>query len=182
MADLGALLPDLPMGLLVLGGEMNFTCKGTRRFYDTEILLGLFWPGEPMEGAESGGHAQDIIRGKRKEQNLQEAELGLELVVFEARGQAEGGVEEGLRIKRYELRALAEQHARASVMASQRQLYDVGDKANKLMAWLDKGDRERSWVREVQNKEGAVCQSIRVHSASLCHILRGGLYLSDSTD
>ncbi|KAJ1118985.1 hypothetical protein NDU88_007171 [Pleurodeles waltl] len=61
--------------------------------------------------------------------------------------------------KRNELRSLPEQHARAYVLAPQLRLYDVGDIANKLLAWLDKRDQERSWVREVQNKEEVACRS-----------------------
>ncbi|KAJ1193197.1 hypothetical protein NDU88_002502 [Pleurodeles waltl] len=80
------------------------------------------------------GHAQDMIGGKKKEQNLQAAILECEIAALEARCQAGGGAEGGLlhqlRLKRYELRALAEQNARLYVLASQSRLYDVGDKAN----------------------------------------------------
>ncbi|KAJ1110025.1 hypothetical protein NDU88_007380 [Pleurodeles waltl] len=33
-------------------------------------------------------------------------------------------------------------------------LYDDSDKANKLLAWLDRRDLERSWVLEIDDKEG----------------------------
>ncbi|KAJ1104305.1 hypothetical protein NDU88_001717 [Pleurodeles waltl] len=75
----------------------------------------------------------------------------------------EGGVGEGLshqlRLKRYELRALAERHARAYALASHHQLYDVGDKAKRLLAWLDKCNQECSWVRVILTKEEATCES-----------------------
>ncbi|KAJ1164164.1 hypothetical protein NDU88_004609 [Pleurodeles waltl] len=59
----------------------------------------------------------------------------------------------------YDLRALAERQARAFALASQCRLYDVGDKAGRLLAWLDKLDQERSWVRTMRNKEGTDCGS-----------------------
>ncbi|KAJ1103865.1 hypothetical protein NDU88_001286 [Pleurodeles waltl] len=55
------------------------------------------------------------------------------------------------------LRALAEQHARAHALVTWRRLYDVGDKADKLLAWLDGWDRERSWVRQVKSGDGTKC-------------------------
>ncbi|KAJ1202179.1 hypothetical protein NDU88_005980 [Pleurodeles waltl] len=45
------------------------------------------------------------------------------------------------------------------IYALLRRLYDVGDKAGRLLAWLDKRDQERSWVRTIRNKEGTDCES-----------------------
>ncbi|KAJ1166742.1 hypothetical protein NDU88_007139 [Pleurodeles waltl] len=36
----------------------------------------------------------------------------------------------------------------------QRHFYEVGDKANKLLAWLEKRDRCRSWVTEIRDETG----------------------------
>ncbi|KAJ1093781.1 hypothetical protein NDU88_006873 [Pleurodeles waltl] len=36
----------------------------------------------------------------------------------------------------------------------QQRLYDVGDKDNKLLAWLDRSDQERSWVLEIEDEGG----------------------------
>ncbi|KAJ1126474.1 hypothetical protein NDU88_004881, partial [Pleurodeles waltl] len=109
------------------------------------------------------GHAQDLIAGKKKECNLQCAELEREIAVLEAHYHTEGEVEGGLlhllHLKWQDLHTLAEQHAWAYTLASQSQLYDVDDKDNKLLVWLDRRDRERSWVREIWNKEGAPCRS-----------------------
>ncbi|KAJ1098591.1 hypothetical protein NDU88_003699 [Pleurodeles waltl] len=94
---------------------------------------------------------------------MQAANFQQETAALEARCEADrgakGGVLHWLRLKRYERRALAEQHAWAYALATQRRLYEVGDKANKRLAWLDKRDREQSWVREVQSKDGALCGS-----------------------
>ncbi|KAJ1120816.1 hypothetical protein NDU88_008965 [Pleurodeles waltl] len=38
-------------------------------------------------------------------------------------------------------------------------LYDVGDKANKLLAWLDNRDREQAWVRAVGSKDVGLCET-----------------------
>ncbi|KAJ1119213.1 hypothetical protein NDU88_007399 [Pleurodeles waltl] len=95
-----------------------------------------------------------MIGGKKKERNMQAPNLEWEIAALEARCEvdrgAEGGLQLQLRFKLYELRALAEQHARAYALATQHRLCDVDDKANKLQVWLDKRDRERSWVREVK--------------------------------
>lgn len=32
----------------------------------------------------------------------------------------------------------------------------MGDKANKMLAWLEKRDRERNWVLEIHSKEGGI--------------------------
>ncbi|KAJ1207148.1 hypothetical protein NDU88_002540 [Pleurodeles waltl] len=64
-----------------------------------------------------------------------------------------------LRLKQYNLRALAEQQARAYATASQCRLYDVGDKASRLLAWLDKPNQECSCVRIIRTKEGTTCES-----------------------
>ncbi|KAJ1135476.1 hypothetical protein NDU88_001915 [Pleurodeles waltl] len=69
----------------------------------------------------------------------------------------DGGLLHQLRLKRQELRVLAKQHTWAYSLASQRRLYDVGKKANKLLVWLDKRVWERSWAREVWSKEGIHC-------------------------
>ncbi|KAJ1184275.1 hypothetical protein NDU88_001083 [Pleurodeles waltl] len=74
------------------------------------------------------GHVQDMIGGKKKERNMQAPNLEWEIAALEAcceadRG-AEGGLLHRLRLKRYELRAMIKQHARAYVLATQRQLYE----------------------------------------------------------
>ncbi|KAJ1203978.1 hypothetical protein NDU88_007759 [Pleurodeles waltl] len=62
---------------------------------------------------------------------------------------------EQLRLRQSELRALAGTQARQHAIAVQCRLYDVGDKAGKLLSWLERRDRERTWVLSVENSERA---------------------------
>lgn len=62
-----------------------------------------------------------------------------------------------LALKQRELRDFEDHQARAYALASQRKLYDLGDKANRVIAWLEKRDRERRWVPELVNSEGKLC-------------------------
>ncbi|KAJ1181013.1 hypothetical protein NDU88_006224 [Pleurodeles waltl] len=85
----------------------------------------------------TGAHV-DLIGGQKKERNLQGSDLEREIAALEACGEADRGAESDLlhqlRLKYYEQRALDERHARAYELATQRLLYDVADKANKLLA------------------------------------------------
>ncbi|KAJ1170206.1 hypothetical protein NDU88_002087 [Pleurodeles waltl] len=101
------------------------------------------------------GEAQDLIWEKKKECRLQCEALEKNIEVLEAHV-SEGGNNNLLhqvRLKRQELTELAGQHTWAYSVVSQWCLYDVEDKANKLLAWLDKSDWEQSWVRELGNRE-----------------------------
>ncbi|KAJ1165628.1 hypothetical protein NDU88_006047 [Pleurodeles waltl] len=64
-----------------------------------------------------------------------------------------------LRLRQQERRDLADNKARAYALATQRCLYDVGDKANKLTAWLAGRDRGRNWVVAVRDETGKTCMT-----------------------
>ncbi|KAJ1108006.1 hypothetical protein NDU88_005390 [Pleurodeles waltl] len=99
------------------------------------------------------GHTQDLIEDKKMECRLQCEALECNNADLEAQYQHEKGEGSGLHhhLKRQELQELVEQQARAYALASQLQLNDVSDKANKLLVWLDKQDREQSQDREIMN-------------------------------
>ncbi|KAJ1113260.1 hypothetical protein NDU88_001514 [Pleurodeles waltl] len=59
-----------------------------------------------------------------------------------------------LRLKQQELRDRAENAARKYTLAVQRRLYDVVDKAGKLIVWLERRDMGRNWVGELRGTEG----------------------------
>ncbi|KAJ1140359.1 hypothetical protein NDU88_006714 [Pleurodeles waltl] len=59
---------------------------------------------------------------------------------------------EKLRLRQMELISLAENHTRQYSIAVRR-LYEVGNKAGKLLAWLEQKDRECVWVLRVENSE-----------------------------
>ncbi|KAJ1161155.1 hypothetical protein NDU88_001642 [Pleurodeles waltl] len=67
-----------------------------------------------------------MIGGKKKERCMQAANLEWEIAAREARcvadREAEGGLQHQLRLKCDELRALAEQHARAYALVTQSRL------------------------------------------------------------
>ncbi|KAJ1148710.1 hypothetical protein NDU88_001538 [Pleurodeles waltl] len=64
-----------------------------------------------------------------------------------------------LRLRQQELRDLADGRARVHALATQRRLYDVGDKANKLMPWLKSRDRGRNWVVTVRDAARQACRT-----------------------
>ncbi|KAJ1129438.1 hypothetical protein NDU88_007808 [Pleurodeles waltl] len=65
-----------------------------------------------------------------------------------------------LRLRQQELRDLAGSRARAHALATQRHLYDVGDKANKLIVWLERRDRGRTWQVIVPEAAGQAYKTV----------------------
>ncbi|KAJ1105288.1 hypothetical protein NDU88_002696 [Pleurodeles waltl] len=51
---------------------------------------------------------------------------------------------------------IAENRAHSHALALQHQLYDIGDKARKPMAWLEKRDKGHSWVPVTLDKTNAL--------------------------
>ncbi|KAJ1152647.1 hypothetical protein NDU88_005422 [Pleurodeles waltl] len=88
--------------------------------------------------AVTKGHIQSLAGFEKKERRLQEVEWKRQILVLEATlgGKATDDPWQcvQLRLKRYELRDLAEQSAHAYTLVTQRHLYDMGDKAGKLTA------------------------------------------------
>ncbi|KAJ1176807.1 hypothetical protein NDU88_002074 [Pleurodeles waltl] len=64
-----------------------------------------------------------------------------------------------LRLRQQELRGSADGRMRAHGLATQRRLYDVGDKANKLIVWLERRDRGRIWVVTLRDAVGQECRT-----------------------
>ncbi|KAJ1176356.1 hypothetical protein NDU88_001638 [Pleurodeles waltl] len=60
-----------------------------------------------------------------------------------------------LHWKQHELRELLAGNARAHALVTQHHLCDVGDKVNKLVAWLVRRDKDRYWVLDIIEKNGA---------------------------
>ncbi|KAJ1189151.1 hypothetical protein NDU88_005902 [Pleurodeles waltl] len=118
--------------------------KSPRRIWDPFDLACTLW--EAFKTLIRG-HTENMIGGQKKELNMQAVNLKRGIATPEAcfatRRVAEDDLQHQLRLKRYELRALAE-YARAHALATQRQLYDVGDKSDKLLAWLNGRDLEKS--------------------------------------
>ena len=59
-----------------------------------------------------------------------------------------------LNIKKREYQDLVTNAAKATYIATQRKLYNVGKKAAKLLAWLDKRDQGDRWVLEIAQDAG----------------------------
>ncbi|KAJ1157640.1 hypothetical protein NDU88_010345 [Pleurodeles waltl] len=96
-------------------------------------------------------HAQGLIGGKKKERNMQAANLKREIVALEAycewdRG-AEGSLQHQLRLKCYELHALATQHAWAYALVTQRLLL-VGQEG-----------QATSMGQAVESKDSGLCET-----------------------
>ncbi|KAJ1125053.1 hypothetical protein NDU88_003492 [Pleurodeles waltl] len=114
--------------------QQHQTGRGTRS-RDPIHGLGVYSVGAFK--SELRGHVQDMIEGKNKEQNMQAANLELEIEALEAHcatdGGAVGGLLNRLRLKRYELCDLVEQHARANALPSQRRLYEYSHGTSGIM-------------------------------------------------
>ncbi|KAJ1153896.1 hypothetical protein NDU88_006654 [Pleurodeles waltl] len=54
------------------------------------------------------------------------------------------------------LEAVAENLVQKYALATQHRLYDFGEKASRLLAWLQRVDRECSWVRGITSREGVL--------------------------
>ncbi|KAJ1172725.1 hypothetical protein NDU88_004569 [Pleurodeles waltl] len=95
--------------------------------------------------------------GKKKEQRKQCGTLERDIRALEVHTEEEGGStpnrQHQICLKCQELWEVADHQARAYALA-QRCFYYVGDKTFKLLAWLDKRDSGRSWVREIRVQEG----------------------------
>ncbi|KAJ1113895.1 hypothetical protein NDU88_002135 [Pleurodeles waltl] len=104
------------------------------------------------------GNAAALIGGIRKERILQCTELEKEIAALGAEALSEGqsspDQSHRLQLRQQELRDLAENKARLCALATQRRLYVVGDKANKLIAWLERRDRGRNWFITQRRRGG----------------------------
>lgn len=59
-----------------------------------------------------------------------------------------------LSIKQKEYRDIAEDAARTQHRATQHRIYDIGYKASKLLAWLDKRESANMWVTQIIDQRG----------------------------
>ncbi|KAJ1135987.1 hypothetical protein NDU88_002414 [Pleurodeles waltl] len=95
------------------------------------------------------------INGGGKERNVAAVSAEREVVVVElerlalASGDSED--REKLKLRKQELRSLVKSHTRKYETAVHHRLYEVVDKAGKLLAWLERRDRECTWVLKVKN-------------------------------
>ncbi|KAJ1088183.1 hypothetical protein NDU88_001342 [Pleurodeles waltl] len=88
------------------------------------------------------GQAQASLWVTGKEMRLACATIEKDIVSLEATTLASNNPEdhEKLQLRQSEPRALAENQAKQPAVAVQRRLYDVGDKAGRLLAWLEHRD------------------------------------------
>lgn len=107
------------------------------------------------------GQAQALIGAKKKEEALYVHRLEDDILGMEqAHGENPSAeLRHRLQLKQKELRARVENEARAYALATQHRLYDVGDKSLKLLAWLERRHRERTWVTGVRDKAGTLVTS-----------------------
>ncbi|KAJ1079586.1 hypothetical protein NDU88_003893 [Pleurodeles waltl] len=104
------------------------------------------------------GQAQALIGGKKKGKKLQMETRTREIGALAARLLWENTVElhHSLQARQTEHRALAEDSARKRALTTNRQLYDVGDKANKLLEWLDRMDQDQRGIWKIVDERGEV--------------------------
>lgn len=55
-----------------------------------------------------------------------------------------------LEVTQRELQALVEGEARTKIQTTQHRLYESGDRAGKLLAWLSRKEREANWVNQIE--------------------------------
>ncbi|KAJ1132487.1 hypothetical protein NDU88_010796 [Pleurodeles waltl] len=75
---------------------------------------------------------------------------------------------------------MAENQVRKHALATECRLYDVEEKANKLLAWLERIERERSWVLIVHWKDG-ILQTMSAAIAGTFATYYEGLYASHTS-
>ncbi|KAJ1131001.1 hypothetical protein NDU88_009344 [Pleurodeles waltl] len=99
----------------------------------TEELADILW--EALK-AVLRGQAQAALGRQKKEARLACNTIVKDIICLEAAALASNKPEdsEKLRLRQSELRALAENQAKQYAIAVQRRLYDVGDKAGRLLA------------------------------------------------
>ncbi|KAJ1162910.1 hypothetical protein NDU88_003374 [Pleurodeles waltl] len=135
------------------------------------------------------GQAQVLTWVERKEMRLQRAAMEREVVEMEGLALASGDPEDQdkLKLRQQELQALAENYTRKYATGVHRRLYKVRYKAGKLLACLERRDRERAWVLKLENA-GDVLQILGAEIAETfadyyehfnnpqIHNVHGGLY------
>ena len=102
------------------------------------------------------GQTVSFIAGHNKEKRAKLNELEEELLSLErsAVESTETGNMHQVKIKRKEYRDIAEEAAKYSARATQHRIYEAGDKAGKLLAWLSKRDMADRWVPSITQLEG----------------------------
>ncbi|KAJ1172242.1 hypothetical protein NDU88_004090 [Pleurodeles waltl] len=109
------------------------------------------------------GQVQALIGGIKKDQLIK-----VEVLEAEIRALEMAAVQRGrpcperchqLRLCQQELRDLADGRTRVHVLATQGRLYDIGYKANKLIAWLGRRDRVRNGVVTVRDAARKECRT-----------------------
>ncbi|KAJ1139287.1 hypothetical protein NDU88_005662 [Pleurodeles waltl] len=101
----------------------------------------------------------------KNERSLECFRIEMDIVELEARTQTEGTavLKHQLQLCQQDFRILAEGWEQGHTLAMQCNLYDVGDKVNKLLAWIEERDRDGFWVLEVTDRHG----TLRKTSASI---------------
>ncbi|KAJ1205559.1 hypothetical protein NDU88_000987 [Pleurodeles waltl] len=61
-----------------------------------------------------------------------------------------------LQLRQQDFKVLVENQTQTYSLATQRHLYDVGEKASKLLALLDRRNGERSWVLVIHDGSGTL--------------------------
>lgn len=103
---------------------------------------------------------QSEIGRRRKEKTAQMDLLESELLTLESTrcetDEQDKEKHHQLRLKEKELKDVGINQAKFHALATQRRIYDLGDKANKMIAWLEKRDRDRNWVPGIRTAEGGI--------------------------
>ncbi|KAJ1205745.1 hypothetical protein NDU88_001172 [Pleurodeles waltl] len=100
----------------------------------------------------------------RKETLLKCATMKREVMELEGLALASSDPEDRdkLKLKQQELRALVENHTSKYVTAVNCRLYKVGEKAGKLLAWLERKEREHVWCYRWKMQDMSCrCQALR---------------------
>ena len=125
------------------------------------------------------GHLIVHVVGKRRERDREVSCLETNLNLWEADYIANPHSEILRRIEqaREEYRCLFQQEARTQYRAQQGRLYEVGNKAGKLLAWLARRDEEQRWISGVFDTSGTPVETAGQIAQTFADFLRT-LYMS----
>ena len=102
------------------------------------------------------GQSLSITVGYKREKNLVSELLEKELQILEKVmiESPSAATIHAINVKKKEYLDVATEAAKAAYLATQHRLYEVGNKAGKLIAWLDRREEEGRWIHEIKNHKG----------------------------
>ncbi|KAJ1089653.1 hypothetical protein NDU88_002802 [Pleurodeles waltl] len=152
------LLPRIDPWYLKEGDFPDKLREGAKKHFEDNLgsvtSAGILW--EAFKTVR--GQALALLGGLKKECCLKCEIIEGEVSKLDAEILAGGLIQQHhcnlLLLKQQELTDLVDNSAHVHALATQRRLYDVGDRANRLLAWLEKRNWGRNWVMGIRDEAG----------------------------